>query len=109
MADYACEMHYIGNPEPTHARVVRVDRSMALTAEEADFTVLVAEAAGDIEITLPEQIEEKRGFRVVNLGTGKLTLRAPVKGKIAGLDSIEIGAGEQLEGAMKAEVNHEPT
>lgn len=100
MADYVAEMRYEGNLKPTLARVVRVDRSKTLAAEDADFTVLVAEAASDIEITLPEQAEEKRGFRVVNLGAGKLTLRAPAKSQIAGRDSIEIGAGEQLEGAV---------
>ena len=101
-SSYVCEMRYEASAKPVLARVVKLDRSRALTADEADFTVLVAEANTDIVVDLPEQAEEKRGFRVVNLGKGKLTLRAPLNAKVAGLDSIEIGPGEQMEGAAKS-------
>ncbi len=99
---YICEMRYEGSAEPVLARVVRVNRSRALSPAEVDFTLLVAEGAADIVVDLPDLVSDKRGFRVVNLGQGKLTLRAPTKAKIAGRDQIDIGSGEMLEGALSA-------
>lgn len=102
MSNYVLERLYEANPVPSKITKVEVDRSRALTAEEVDFTVLVGVASEDIIIDLPVLAEDKRGFRVLNLGTGKMTLRAQGKDTIGGETTVELGPGEMLEGAVAA-------
>lgn len=106
---YACEMHYEGRPEPTLARVVRVSASKALAPSEIDGTVLLCESDRVVVLDLPDQGDiEVRGFKVVNAGTGRVTVNAPSKGSVAGLGSFEVGPGAVLAGAAEYESDEKP-
>ena len=104
---YVATMYYEGRTEPAFARVVRVQGSRLLAESEIDHALVICESAADVVLDLPDVRREVRGFRVANAGTGRLTLRAPEDGTVAGRELIVLKPGEALEGAPKAEARAE--
>ena len=100
MSKYVCEMRYEGKATPTLAKAVEVKNSRALSEEEVDHSVILYKGAEDVTIDLPDTEDaECRGFHFVNLGTGKLTVKAPPGETVAGKSEFVIPAGRCLVGA----------